>query len=89
MPKIISKKPLAFAISMKEVVEDNPKLNLSPEFLALKHGLLKEVLECKICGDIIERRSVEDCMNHLITKHYDEFVDRCERVFFKRKLVPK
>jgi len=89
MPKIISKKPLAFAISYKELVKDNPTLNLSPEFHALRYGLLKEVLECKICGEIIESRSVEDYMNHLITKHNDEFVERCERMFFKRKLVPK
>ena len=89
MVEVFSKKPLAFAISNEELSRNNPTLNLSPEFHALRYGILKEALECKICGEIIPSRSVEAYMNHLITKHNEEFVDRCERIFFKRKLIPK
>ena len=89
MVEVLSKNPLAFAISNKELIKDNPTLNLSPEFHALRYGILKEALECKICGEIIPSRSVEAYMNHLVRKHNDEFVNRCERIFFKRKLIPK
>ena len=89
MVEVFSKKPLAFAISNEELTRNNPTLNLNPEFHALRYGILKEALECKICGEIIPNRSVEAYMNHLITEHYSEFVSRCERVFFKRKLIPR
>jgi len=88
MVEVLSKEPLSFVISAKELTKDNPTLNLSPEFHALKHGILKEALECKICGEVIPSRSVEAYMEHLIHKHNDEFVNRCERVFFKRILIP-
>ena len=88
MVKGLSKKPLAFVISAEELTKDNPTLNLSPEYHASKRGMLKEALECKICGEVIPSRSVEAYMKHLIRKHNDEFVNRCERIFFKRILIP-
>ncbi|RLI46672.1 hypothetical protein DRO69_02485 [Candidatus Bathyarchaeota archaeon] len=86
--KVLSRKPLVFILSQKELLEDNPALNLSPEYHALKHGLLKEVLECKLCGELLPDRSVKRFMKHLLSKHQSEFVDKCERLFFKKKLIP-
>mgnify|MGYP001626496935 CR=1 FL=1 len=86
--KVLSKKPLAFQISHKELLKDNPTLNLNPEHHALKHGLLKEVLECRLCGKILPNRSVNVFMEHLIREHNTEFIDRCETTFYKKKLIP-
>ncbi len=55
---------------------------------AIKHGLLKEVLECRLCGKILPNRSVNVFMEHLIREHNTEFIDRCETTFYKKKLIP-
>jgi hypothetical protein len=88
MVKVLSKKPLCFTISLKELTENNPTLNLSPEYHALKHGLLKEVLECKLCGKILPDRTVNAFMEHLLREHNTEFIDKCETTFYKKKLIP-
>jgi hypothetical protein len=88
MVKVLSKKPLCFTISPEELTKNNPALNMTAEHHALKNGLLKEALECKLCGKILPDRSVNAFMEHLLREHNTEFIDRCETTFYKKKLIP-
>jgi hypothetical protein len=45
--------------------------------------LLGKTLECVFCGKLI-KRSVNELMNHLTLEHNAEFVDNCEKIFFKK-----
>jgi len=44
----------------------------------IEMGLIK----CKLCGRFLIR-SVDEFMGHLLYDHREEFIERCEQVFFE------